>query len=114
MKASSDYLNQSPRTLAEVEAARLPQGPLAMGTLGQALAAKPWLSWKISFDPWLPGTAKLKRIGRKRPTKIAGQWVVFDRSANPQGYAHGNTTVLFAADTTEECSAFIDRAAGYR
>lgn len=61
--------------------------------------AAAWL--KITFDGSLGGTA---RVGNRRKA-FEGQWVVFDKAKYPYGEYRANW--IFAADTTDKCSAFI-------
>lgn len=69
----------------------------------------PWL--KIIFDGTAPGTAKvLRRVGSKRTIRKAGRWVVFDKEFGYRADG-GPANILFAAETVEECHAYIDAQA---
>lgn len=69
-----------------------------------------WL--KITFDQFLPGRAKVLRMGRKRPVVVPGQWVVFDKNDGVSGlktYAHGVVPVVFASGDIQACHDFIEK-----
>ena len=73
----------------------------------------PWL--KVTFDPAAPGAARVLINARSRRTKEApGRWLVFDKNF---GYKSEGTSwrgvparPVFAADTFEECDAYISNS----
>lgn len=72
------------------------------------MTARPWL--KITYDPFASGYCWQTNWPRRGKHRIPGKWIVFDRAAKdtfrtPIG--HEMTATLFAADTPEECSAWI-------
>ena len=69
----------------------------------------PW--YKITFDPRLPGTAKVLRPGRKGHAVVPGRWVVFDKNKVPKGswtYQTGDGSLLYSCISSHEANAWID------
>jgi hypothetical protein len=63
---------------------------------------KPWL--KISFDPSLPGTARV--TGQR--AKVGGQWVVFDKSQGVGGLrSYHKGALLFSSGNIADCHRYI-------
>ena len=66
------------------------------------MSDRPW--YKITFAPELPGHALVTKWPKRGNRRVAGRWIVFDKTVG--------RTPLFDGETCDDCHAWIDAKEG--